>query len=250
VCAGRTLIIADDSIYMGSNFVAGANRAGYHLTGVNPGRDFEPDRMADMALARNGDLCPRCGTTPSALDDYGTAGRLQIRRGIELGHCFKLGARYTAPANITYLDVEGREQHIVMGSYGIGLGRLLAAIVETHHDEYGIRWPVAVAPYAIHLVSLVRDPAQTVQADALYEALTQAGHEVLYDDRTGLSAGVKFNDADLIGCPLRLTFSQRNLKQGLVEAKQRTCNAREMIPIDGAPEYARRVLAADVLSTR
>jgi prolyl-tRNA synthetase len=130
-----------------------------------------------------------------------------------------------------------------MGSYGIGLGRLLAAVVETHHDEHGIRWPVAIAPYAIHLVSLVRDPEQIAQADALYEALSESGLEVLYDDRTGLSAGVKFNDADLIGCPLRLTFSQRNLKQDRVEAKLRVSDEREMVPINDAANYARLKLA-------
>jgi prolyl-tRNA synthetase len=242
VRAGQALVIADDSIYLGNNFVAGANREGYHVTGVNPGRDFEPDTVADIALARPGDRCPRCGTTAPPSGSPGTTGRLQIKRGIELGHCFKLGTRYTLPANITYLDTDGQEQHIVMGSYGIGIGRLLAAVVETHHDEHGIRWPVAVAPYTIHLVSLVRTQEQTAQADALYETLARAGLEVLYDDRAELSAGVKFNDADLIGCPLRLTFSQRNLQRGSIEAKLRTSDTREMVPLDGIVAYARERL--------
>ena len=243
---GRMWVIADESVYLGSNFVAGANREGYHLTGVNPGRDFEPDRVADIALVREGDRCPRCGSSAPSADSADMGGRLRIERGIELGHCFKLGTRYTAPDNITYLDRDGQEQPIVMGSYGIGLGRLMAAIVETHHDEHGIRWPTAVAPYAVHLVSLVRAADQTAQADALYETLTEAGIEVLYDDRTELSAGVKFNDADLIGCPLRLTFSQRNLEQGMVEAKlrapQEAAEEREMVPIEDTVGYARQKL--------
>jgi prolyl-tRNA synthetase len=239
LAAERALVIADDSIYMGNNLVAGANRQGYHLTGVNPERDFQVDKVTDIALAHDGARCHRCAELAAPGN---TGGRLRVRRGLELGHCFKLGTRYTAPANVTYLDPNGQEQHIVMGSYGIGLGRLLAAIVETHYDEHGILWPVAVAPYEIHLVSLVRDKEQTAKADTLYEALEKAGFQVLYDDRADLSAGVKFNDADLIGCPLRMTFSSRNLKQGSVEAKLRTSAEREMVPIDEAIAYARQEL--------
>jgi prolyl-tRNA synthetase len=236
---GSALVIADDSVYLGSNLIGGANREGYHVKGIDPGRDLAPDIVTDIALVQDGDHCPRCAIE-SASD--GREGRLRIQRGIELGHCFKLGTRYTAPANITYLAPDGQEQLIVMGSYGIGLGRLLAAIVETHNDPYGIQWPVAVAPYAIHLVSLVRAKDQVAEADRFYEALTESGLEVLYDDRSDLSAGVKFNDADLIGCPLRLTFSSRNLKQAGVEAKLRTSAERKMVPIGEAAEYARRVL--------
>jgi prolyl-tRNA synthetase len=196
------------------------------------------DLTADIALARDGDLCPRCGTHAQR----GGESRLRVQRGIELGHCFKLGTRYTAPANITYLAADGQEQHVVMGSYGIGAGRLLASIVETHHDETGIRWPVSVAPYTVHLVSLVRNEAEIAQADALYESLTSEGIEVLYDDRTDLSAGVKFNDADLIGCPLRLTFSRRNLKSDSVEAKQRSADERTLVPIDNTAAYVRQQL--------
>ncbi|MBL7200705.1 MAG: proline--tRNA ligase [Anaerolineae bacterium] len=217
-------VIADDSVHLGVNFVTGANREGYHLTGVNYGRDFAAEIVTDIALARDGDRCPRC------------LGTLHARRGIELGHCFKLGTRYTAPAGITYQDVNGEEKHIVMGSYGIGLGRLMAAIVEEHHDEHGILWPARVAPYTTHLVSLVRGDELVAQADALYGELTGAGIDVLYDDRPGLSAGVRFNDADLIGCPLRLTFSQRSLKSGGVEAKLRASEERRVIPVDGIQE--------------
>jgi prolyl-tRNA synthetase len=231
-------VVADDSIQLGSNFVTGANREGYHVTGANPGRDFDVDLTADITLARDGDLCPRCGT----LAQGEGKNRLRVQRGIELGHCFKLGTRYTVPANITYLAADGQEQHIVMGSYGIGAGRLLASIVETHHDDMGIRWPISVAPYTVHLVSLVRNEAEVAQADALYASLTSEGIEVLYDDRTDLSAGVKFNDADLIGCPLRLTFSRRNLKSDSVEAKQRSADERTLVPIDNAAAYVRQQL--------
>jgi prolyl-tRNA synthetase len=221
------LVVVDDSACIERDFVVGANREGYHLTGVRYGRDFTADRVADIALVREGDACPRCG------------GSLQIERGIELGHCFKLGTRYTESAEITYLDADGEPHPIVMGSYGIGVGRLVAAIVESHHDEYGILWPASVAPYQVHIVSLVRDEPEVAQADALYERLNKAGIETLYDDRVGPSAGVKFNDADLIGCPLRLTVSRRSLAQGGVEAKWRAGASREVIPMDEVEAYWR-----------
>jgi prolyl-tRNA synthetase len=230
-------VIADDSVYLGDNYVAGANREGYHLTGVNYGRDFTAHTVTDIALACDGDRCLHCG------------GVLRTRRGIELGHCFQLGTRYTAPADITYQDADGTEHPVVMGSYGIGTGRLLAAIVEEHHDEYGICWPASVAPYAVHLVSLVRGDELVAQADAFYDRLVAAGIQVLYDDRPGLSAGVKFNDADLVGCPLRLTYSRRSLKGGGVEAKPRTSREREVIPFDKVEAYVQETLAEMTMMT-
>jgi prolyl-tRNA synthetase len=215
-------VIADDSVRLGHNMVVGANREGYHLTGVNWG-DFEAEIVTDIALVRDGDRCPRC------------SGTWRASRGIELGHCFKLGTRYTS--DVTFLDVDGQERPFVTASYGIGLGRLMAAAVEQHHDENGICWPASIAPYAVQLVSLFRDEEQVAQADALYQRLTAAGIEVLYDDRIGLSAGVKFNDADLIGCPLRLTFAQRSLERGGVEAKRRDSPDREVIRLDAVPKY-------------
>jgi prolyl-tRNA synthetase len=219
-------VIADDSVHLGRDFVVGANREGYHLIGVNYGRDFTADVITDIALARAGDRCPRCGE-----------GTLHIQRGIELGHCFQLGARYTERAGITYLDADGEEHPIVMGSYGIGVGRLMAAVVEEHHDEYGICWPASVAPFLVHIVALVRDDEGMAQADALYEQLWAVGIDALYDDRIDRSAGVKFNDADLIGCPLRLTVSGRSLKNGGVEAKWRTSQEREVIAVDDVQAY-------------
>jgi prolyl-tRNA synthetase len=218
-------LIADGSVRLGHNFVVGANREGFHLTGVNLDRDFVADAIADIAVVRDGDPCPHCGSP------------WRLHRGIELGHCFQLGTRYTEPLGIAYTDADGAEHPIVTASYGIGLGRLLAAIVESHHDEYGICWPVSVAPCTVHLVSLVRGDELVGQADALYQGLCRDGIEVLYDDRPGLSAGVRFNDADLIGCPLRLTFGSRSLKQGGVEAKLRTSAERSVIPLDAVPAY-------------
>jgi prolyl-tRNA synthetase len=225
------VIVADDSVQAGSSYVTGANREGFHVTGANPGRDFAPDLVADIARVQAGDLCARC--------DGEERGRLELAHGIELGHCFKLGTRYTEPAGITYLAPSGEEKPIVMGSYGIGIGRLMAAVVEAHHDEYGICWPASVAPYAVHLVSLVRVAEQVAQADALYRRLAEAGISVLYDDRKDSSAGVKFNDADLIGCPLRLTVGQRGLKVSSVETKLRSNDKREMVPLDDIIAYAR-----------
>lgn len=219
------LVVADDSVHLGGNFVAGANKEGYHLTGVNYGRDFTADIEADIALARDGDRCLHCG------------GVLHTRRGIELGHCFKLGTRYTERNNITFNDADGTERPFVMGSYGIGVGRLMAAVVEEHHDEYGIAWPPSVAPFRVHLVSLAQQGEVFEQAEALYERLLAASIEALYDDRPDLSAGVKFNDADLIGCPLRITVSSRSLQNGGVEVKRRSERGRTVISLDKILAY-------------
>jgi prolyl-tRNA synthetase len=202
------LVIADDSAAIRGDFVAGANEEGYHLVGVHYGRDFVATVVTDIALATAGQRCARCGNALSA------------ERGIELGHCFKLGTRYSAPTNTTYSDANGQTQLLVMGSYGIGLGRLMATIIEFHHDEQGIVWPRAVAPAQVHLVSLGREGEVQRAAEELYADLLKQGVEVLYDDRD-VSPGVKFADADLIGMPLRLTVSRRALEAGGVEAKWR-----------------------------
>jgi prolyl-tRNA synthetase len=218
-------LVADDSVTTGTDFVAGANREGYHLTGVSYPRDFEVDVLADVTLAQGGQPCAHCGQA------------LEERRGIEVGHLFKLGTRYSEKLGATFLDSQGRAQPVVMGSYGIGLGRLLAAIVEQHYDARGIVWPWSMAPYHIHLLSLGRDEAVAAQAEALYQELQEAGmerssrYEVLYDDRSE-SAGVKFNDADLIGLPVRLTVSRRTVAQNAVEWKLRHCEQRELVPMD------------------
>ncbi|MBI5956037.1 MAG: proline--tRNA ligase [Chloroflexi bacterium] len=202
-------IIADDSVADGNNFVAGGNRSDIHLVNVNYPRDFTAETLADIALARDGDGCPRC------------PGSLQIAKGLEVGHVFKLGTLYSEPMRATFLDRNGHEQPVLMGCYGIGIGRLLAAAVEQNHDERGIIWPPAIAPYTIHLCALGVDNGNVHQAaEKLYTALRDSGHEVLFDDRLE-SPGVKFNDADLLGLPLRVVISPRTLSNDCVEVKRR-----------------------------
>jgi len=224
-------VVADDSIQMGSNFVAGANEEGFHLANVNYPRDFQVEILADIALARRGDVCPHCG------------GSLTDCRGIEVGHLFKLGTKYSEGLGATFLDRDGQAKPIVMGSYGIGTGRLMATIIEQHHDDKGIVWPPSVAPAQIHLVSLSTDRAEVVEsAERLYDRLQAWGHSVLYDDRSE-SAGVKFNDADLIGAPLRLTVSPRTLKKNSVEAKLRWQEDKSYIPLDALQSGIEKLLA-------
>jgi prolyl-tRNA synthetase len=223
---GRKLIIvADDSAVNFPNLVGGANKVDYHVKNTNAGRDYEPDIVADIALAQDGDKC------------VGSDAILQLHRGIEVGHCFKLGKRYSEPMNITYLDQNSKAHVPVTGSYGIGVGRLMATIVEQHHDEYGIIWPDSVAPFDLHLVSLGK-PGDEVgqQAETLYEELLDAGIEVLFDDRRE-SPGVKFADADLIGIPWRVTVSGRGLKENCVEVKRRSEPEKKMIPLDNFMDF-------------
>jgi prolyl-tRNA synthetase len=212
------LVVADDSIQTRSAMVSGANDEGYHFTGVNYPRDFEVTLLTDIAQADGGQTCPRCG------------GTLQAQSGIELGHTFKLGTWYSEAVGATYLDAQGESHPIVMGSYGIGVGRLMASIVEVHHDEHGILWPRSVAPYQIHLVSLASDKATLNAAEALYRQLLDAGYEVLYDDRDE-RAGVKFADSDLMGAPLRLTVSKRSIEAGGVEVKPRHEEQRVVVAL-------------------
>lgn len=204
------VIVIDESIANGYNFVAGANEPGFHYRNVNAGRDFEPTIIANIASAAAGMRCSVCG------------GELQEARAIEIGNIFKLGTRYTEKLKATYLDEEGRPHPVVMGSYGIGSGRAAQTIVEQSHDEKGIIWPVNVAPFDIALLSLApaTDTETSAAAEALLAELEAAGYEVLYDDRPE-RPGVKFNDADLIGLPIRLSVSPRTLANNQVEMKAR-----------------------------
>jgi prolyl-tRNA synthetase len=211
------LVVADDSIETRSAFVSGANQEGYHFTGVNYPRDFDVTLITDIAQADTGHSCPRCG------------GTLEAQSAIELGHTFKLGTRYSDAVGATFLDEKGESHPIVMGSYGVGVGRLMAAIVETHYDQDGIIWPRSVAPYDVHLVALGPNQEVMDAAEALYQRLLAAGYQVLYDDRDE-RAGVKFVDADLIGVPLRFTVSKRNLKADVVEVKERARDERTSVP--------------------
>jgi len=214
--------VADDSVRSGTNFVAGANRAGYHLRGVNYERDFKTDVVADIAKAAAGQGCAGCG------------GTLNTARGMEVGHVFKLGTAISKAMGAYFVDPEGQSRPIIMGSYGIGIGRLMAAIIELNHDDKGIIWPASVAPYGVYLCALYPDNAEVVRcAEGLYAELTSRGVEVLYDDRAE-SPGVKFNDADLLGIPIRVTVSPRSLEKGGVEIKKRAEKGAELISLEEA----------------
>ena len=207
-------VVADETLREGQ-FVAGANRSGVHVRGVQAGRDYEP-RWADLRAAREGDTCPECG------------GRLRFQTAIEIGHIFKLDTRYSAPLQATFLDEDGSEKPLVMGSYGIGPGRVLAAIVEQSHDGDGIIWPRAVAPYDVHVVAL---PGVESQADDAATALAAAGADVLLDDRDA-RAGEKFADADLIGLPRRVTVGKKTLGDGAVDVRNRATGEEKRVPIE------------------
>lgn len=204
------LLVVDDLAAASPNLVAGANKAGYHLRNTNHGRDYTADIVADIVAASDGHACPTCGSL------------LYTARGVEVGNIFKLGAKYSLAMDATYLDENGETRPIVMGSYGIGSGRLMAVLIEEHHDENGIKWPITVAPYQVLLVSLATEktPEVVEAAEKIYHDLQRAGVEVLYDDRDE-RAGVKFNDADLLGIPIRLTLGAKGLKNGVVEMKLR-----------------------------
>lgn len=215
-------VVVDDAIPPSANLVAGANRAGYHLLNTNFPRDYSADIVTDIAAAYAGAGCPAC---------HGT---LRIVRGVEVGNIFKLGTKYSKGVGATFLDEQGESHFIVMGSYGIGVGRLIACIAEGCRDERGLIWPVTVAPFEVYLVGLDPDD-DTVRAAAeqLYADLEAAGVEVLYDDRQE-RAGVKFNDADLLGMPLRLTVSRRTMAQQSVEIKGRSGGEVEHVPLADA----------------
>ena len=220
-------VLADPSIQNGGNFVVGANDEGFHFTGANYPRDFSISQMADIAQADTGHKCPRCG------------GRIEARRGIELGHCFKLGTFYSEATDATFLDENNVPQLIHMGSYGIGLDRLMATIVEMHHDDDGIIWPESVTPYDVHLLSIGKGDEVAQAADDLYTKLQQEGFSVFYDDRDA-SAGVKFKDADLIGIPLRVGVGARGLAQGVVEVKRRDESERHQVSLDDLVDFLRQ----------
>ncbi len=225
-------VVADDSVTLGSNFAVGANREDYHLLNANYGRDFEADILTDIALAEEGSVCAEC-------DDSA----FKSARGIEVGHIFKLGTKYSEVLGAVFPDENGVQKPIVMGCYGIGVGRLLAAAVEQNHDENGMVLPASIAPFQVLLTALnVRNADVAEEASALYDELRAAGLDVLYDDREE-SAGVKFNDADLLGLPVRVVVSPRNLKNGEVEVKPRSGGDARMVSRDAAVASVRELLA-------
>ncbi len=213
------LVVVDDLIPDCPNLVAGANEAGYHLRHTNYGRDYEAHVVKDIVAAQDHDLCSQCSQP------------MRTVRGVEVGNIFKLGTKYTEALGSHYLDRDGKEKPVIMGCYGIGSGRLLACILEEHHDDSGICFPVSIAPYQVHMVAMIhRAPEVAETADRLYREAWDAGIEMLLDDREA-TPGVKFNDADLLGLPIRLTIGPRSLKQGAVELKFRTETEARSIPL-------------------
>lgn len=218
------IVVVDDLIPSSPNLVAGANEEGYHLVNVNYGRDYRADVVADIAIAEEGYPCSECGAP------------MHTSRGVVVGNISKLGTRYSEAMGCTFLDRDGQLKPVIMGSYSIGIDRLLACIAEEHHDELGLSWPISIAPYQVHLVAL---QGGEEEAGRLYTELGDAGVEVLYDDRDE-SAGVKFNDADLIGIPIRLTVSKRSLGAGGAELKLRRSADKSILPRD---EVVSRIMA-------
>ena len=223
-------VVADNSINSGANFVVGANKPDTHFKNANYPRDFKADIMTDIARARAGEGCPKC------------SGKLSSAHGIEVGHIFKLGTFISERLGAFFIDASGNSHPIVMGSYGIGLGRLLAAVIEQKHDDKGIIWPLAIAPYHIYLCPLYLEDVQVATtAENLYTEFEAQGLEVLFDDRRE-SPGVKFNDADLLGIPIRVTISPRTLETNSVEIKWRSETESQLLPLDGIAEMLKKLI--------
>jgi prolyl-tRNA synthetase len=224
----NVMVVVDDALPGSPNLVAGANQDGYHLLNTNYPRDFTANLITDITAAQEGQSCQDCGSP------------LRMEHAVEVGHIFKLGTRYSDALGCTFLDKDGQQKPIIMGSYGIGVGRLLACVAEQHHDEHGLVWPITIAPYQVHLV-LLRGKADSKCEEIaveFYDDLRAAGIEVLFDDREE-SPGVKFNDADLIGLPLRITVSERALAQGSFEFKFRSEVDKTLIPLGEVLAYTR-----------
>ena len=217
----KVMVVVDHSVMQMHNFCCGANKEGYHMVNVNPGRDFTPTFVADIRLIQEGDPCPHCG------------GKVAKARGIEVGQVFKLFTKYSAAMNCTFLDENGKENPMVMGCYGIGVSRTMAACIEQNNDKDGMIWPVAIAPYEVLVVPVnTKDEASTAKAEEIYEVLKKAGVEAVIDDRNE-RPGVKFKDADLIGYPLRVVVGPKTLAEGNIEVKSRRTGEVAMLPVDG-----------------
>ena len=229
--AEKIEIVADYQIRGLANAIAGANKAERHIVNVNPGRDFAPDRWADVRNAAGGDPCPHCGET------------MMIRNAIEVGHVFKLGTKYTVALGADYLDADGTLKPIIMGCYGIGVNRIVAGLAETSYDDAGMIWPVAVCPYEVNVCPVkVTDEASVAAAEKIHDALTEAGVETILDDRDQ-RAGVKFKDSDLIGFPLRITIGTKGLAEGKVEVKWRWEKEAEMVAVEEVAEKVAALIA-------
>ena len=230
----KCIIVVDKSVEGTANLVVGANEEGFHYKNFNFGRDLANVTVADIAMVRDGDPCPVTGEP------------LQMKRGIEVGNIFQLGTKYSKPMKCEYLDKDGKAQPMIMGCYGIGIGRTMASVIEDSHDDYGPVWPMSIAPYQIHLCALNPDKGGVQEkADALYEALTKLGVEVLYDDR-GEKAGSMFSDADLLGIPFRVIVSPKSVDNAVCEFKLRTSRDAEMLPLESAAEILKNKVAAEL----
>ena len=231
--AKDAVVVVDELVVRSPNLVAGANRVGWHVKNVNVPRDYQPDHIAEITNAREGDPCPKCGSP------------VKLRTAIEVGNIFKLGTDFTNAFGSLYLGEDGERHPIVMGSYGIGLGRNVACIVEAHHDEKGIAWPDEVAPYPAHLVTIggAREARVLEVAERLHEVAEEAGREILYDDREE-SPGVKFTDAELLGMPWIITVSPRSLAAGGVELTRRETGERTNISLEAIEAQLRDGFAA------
>lgn len=229
---GEFTVLYDRSLEGLNNLSCGANIGEYHYTGLDMSRDVKDAEYHDFAKIREGGICPHCGKAA-----------ITVSRGIEVGNIFQLGTKYTKSMNMTYIDSNGETQYPIMGCYGIGVGRLAASICEAHHDDYGPIWPLAVAPWQVHLCAVRADDAQVkAYAGRLYEELQGKGVEVLYDDRR-VSAGVMFSDADLIGVPFRVTVSPRNMKQNMVEIVSRDKSFSANLSMDTAADEVLKILS-------
>ncbi|NLE44399.1 MAG: proline--tRNA ligase [Chloroflexi bacterium] len=224
------LVVVDPSIQSGADVVVGANLEGHHTIGVSYPQDFDVTLVADIRTARDGQRCPQCD------------GFLSVTPAIELGYCHTLGTQPSNLTGATYLDRDGQSREVAMGAYGIVIERLIAAIIEAHHDEFGIVWPPAVAPFAVHIVALGADPDVQSVAEGVCTTLENAGMDVLFDDRDE-SPGVKFADADLIGCPVRATVSRRSLSNGGIEMKLRHEKDRNIVAFEGLVSVAQKALS-------
>ncbi|MCS7182534.1 MAG: proline--tRNA ligase [Thermoanaerobaculum sp.] len=228
---GGVRIVADPGVMSLSVAATGANRDDYHLVGVVPGRDFTPHLVADLRLVQAQDPCPRCGKP------------LELKRGIEVGHIFKLGTKYSEPMGCTYLDDKGQQQPMIMGCYGLGIGRTVAAAVEQNHDEAGICWPLPLAPFAVEVLNVNPDlPGVAAAAERVYQELRSAGVEVLYDDRDE-RGGVKFKDADLIGFPVRVVVGKKGVERGQVEISLRRDGTRREVSLAEACGVVQELVA-------
>lgn len=224
-------VLLDRSLKGENNLVCGGNREGYHYRGLDMTRDVPGAEFTDLAKIQEGGICPCCGKPT-----------ITISRGIEVGNIFQLGTKYTKAMGMTYLDQQGESHYPIMGCYGIGIGRLAASVCEAHHDDYGPIWPMAIAPWQVHLCAVRADnPEVKSLGEKLYQALQDKGIEVIYDDRS-VSVGVMFSDADLLGVPLRMVISPRNLKENCCEIASRDKSFQEKVSLEQAVDEVNKLV--------